>query len=126
MPFEIFIALRYLLAPRKQALISLISLISTLGVAVGVMAVIVVLALMTGLQGELRDRLLGSQGHIYVLKQGGIIDYQEEVSKLRAIPRVEGAAPALLGVALASSARAEAFITLKGIDPTLEQDVTEI
>jgi lipoprotein-releasing system permease protein len=126
LPFEIFIALRYLLAPRKQALISLISLISTLGVAVGVMAVIVVLALMTGLQGELRDRLLGSQGHIYVLKQGGIIDYQEEVSKLRAIPRVEGAAPALLGVALASSARAEAFITLKGIDPTLEQDVTEI
>jgi lipoprotein-releasing system permease protein len=126
MPFEIFIALRYLLAPRKQALISLISLISTLGVAVGVMAVIVVLALMTGLQGELRDRLLGSQGHIYVLKQGGITDYHHEVEKLRAIPRVEGAAPALLGVALASSARAEAFITLKGIDPALEPDVTEI
>jgi lipoprotein-releasing system permease protein len=125
-PFEIAIALRYLLAPRKQALISLISLISTLGVAVGVMAVIVVLALMTGLQGELRDRLLGSQGHIYVLKQGGIVDYREEVNKLRAMPRVEGAAPALLGVALASSARAEAFITLKGIDPALEPDVTEI
>ncbi|MGH9147199.1 MAG: ABC transporter permease [Vicinamibacterales bacterium] len=126
MPFEIFIALRYLLAPRKQALISLISLISTLGVAVGVMAVIVVLALMTGLQGELRDRLLGSQGHIYVLKRGGIIDYREEADKLRAIPRVEGAAPALLGVALVSSARAEAFVTLKGIDPALEPDVTEI
>ena len=126
MPFEIYIALRYLLARRKQALVSLISLISTLGVAVGVMAVIVVLALMTGLQGELRDRLLGSQGHIYVLKQGGIIDYQEEIKKLRALPRVEGAAPALLGVALVSSARAEAFITLKGIDPTLEPEVTEI
>ncbi|HEY7442205.1 MAG TPA: ABC transporter permease [Vicinamibacterales bacterium] len=126
MPFEIAIALRYLLAPRKQALISLISLISTLGVAVGVMAVIVVLALMTGLQGELRDRLLGSQGHIYVLKQGGIVDYREEVNKLRAMPRVEGAAPALLGVALASSARSEAFITLKGVDPALEPDVTEI
>ena len=126
MPFEIFIALRYLLAPRKQALISLISLISTLGVAVGVMAVIVVLALMTGLQGELRDRLLGSQGHIYVLKQGGIVDYRQEADKLRAIPHVEGAAPALLGVALVSSARAEAFVTLKGIDPTLEPDVTEI
>jgi lipoprotein-releasing system permease protein len=81
---------------------------------------------MTGLQGELRDRLLGSQGHIYVLKQGGIIDYREEIDKLRAIPRVEGAAPALLGVALASSARSEAFITLKGIDPALEPDVTEI
>jgi lipoprotein-releasing system permease protein len=60
------------------------------------------------------------------LKQGGITDYHHEVEKLRAIPRVEGAAPALLGVALASSARAEAFITLKGIDPALEPDVTEI
>jgi lipoprotein-releasing system permease protein len=126
MPFEIFIALRYLLARRKQALISLISLISTLGVAVGVMAVIVVLALMTGLQGELRDRLLGSQGHIYVLKHGGISDYRQEVDKLHSIPRVEGAAPALLGVALVSSARAEAFVTVKGIDPSLEPDVTEI
>ena len=60
LPFELFVAVRYLLARRKQAFISLISLISAVGVAVGVMALLIVLALMTGLQGELRDRIVGS------------------------------------------------------------------
>ena len=55
LPFELHIALRYLLAKRKQAFISVISLISTLGVTVGVMALVIALALMTGLQAELRD-----------------------------------------------------------------------
>ena len=74
MSFEFFIALRYLLAKRKQAFISLISLISTIGVAVGVMALIIALALMTGLQGEMRDRMLGSSAHIYAWKTGGLGD----------------------------------------------------
>ena len=71
LPFELFIAVRYLLARRKQAFISLISLISAVGVAVGVMALLIVLALMTGLQGELRDRIVGSTAHIYLYKAGG-------------------------------------------------------
>ncbi len=100
MPFELAIAWRYLLARRKQAFISLISLISTLGVAVGVTALIIALALMTGLQGELRDRILGSQPHIYVWKTGGITDYHAETAKLGALPGVTGAAPALLGKGL--------------------------
>ena len=54
MPFELYVAVRYLLAKRKQAFISLISLISTIGVAVGVTALVIALALMTGLLGELR------------------------------------------------------------------------
>ena len=63
-PFELHVAWRYLLAKRKQAFISLISLISTIGVAVGVTALVIALALMTGLQGELRDRILGSSAHV--------------------------------------------------------------
>jgi lipoprotein-releasing system permease protein len=126
MRFELFIALRYLLARRKQAFISLISLISTLGVAVGVMALIVALALMTGLQGELRDRILGSTAHLYVWKTGGIADYEAEVARVRSVPGVTGAAPAILGRALVSSEAGDAFITFKGIDPALEPDVTDI
>ena len=126
MPFELFVALRYLLARRKQAFISLISLISTIGVAVGVMALVVALALMTGLQGELRDRILGSTAHVYVWKTGGIEDYQAEVAKLRDIDGVIGAAPAILGRALISTDRADAFISFKGIDPVLEPQVTDI
>ena len=63
LPFELHIALRYLLARRRHAFISVISVISTLGVAVGVMALVVALALMTGLQNELRDRLLRLAAH---------------------------------------------------------------
>ena len=126
MSLELFIALRYLLARRKQAFISVISLISTIGVAVGVMALVIALALMTGLQGELRDRILGSTAHVYVWKTGGIEDYQAEVTKLRAIDGVVGAAPAILGRALISSDRADAFISFKGIDPALEPNVTDI
>src|ERR671925_1079831 len=104
MRFELFVALRYLLARRKQAFISIISLISTLGVAVGVMALIIALALMTGLQGELRDRILGSTAHVYVWKTGGIDDYRAEVARLQQIEGVAGAGPAIMGRALISTA----------------------
>src|SRR6266404_4339452 len=114
MPYELHIALRYLLARRRQAFISVISFVSTLGVAVGVMALVVALALMTGLQSELRDRILGATAHVFVYKQSGLTDYAAEVAALRKIPRVTGAAPAIVGKALVSSQGAEAFITVKG------------
>ncbi|MBI3046675.1 MAG: ABC transporter permease [Acidobacteria bacterium] len=126
MTFELFVALRYLLARRKQAFISVISLISTIGVTVGVMALVIALALMTGLQGELRDRILGSTAHVYVWKTGGIDDYRAEVEKVRRLNGVVGAGPAILGKALISTDRADAFITLKGVDPELEPSVTDI
>ena len=126
MRFELFVALRYLLARRKQAFISLISLISTIGVAVGVMALVIALALMTGLQGELRDRILGSTAHVYVWKTGGITDYRAEVDRLQRVDGVVGAGPAIMGRALISTDLADAFISLKGVDPTLEGNVTDI
>ena len=126
MRFELFIALRYLLARRRQAFISVISLISTIGVGVGVIALIVALAMMTGIQGELRDRILGSTAHIYVQKDIGIEDYRAEVQNLLEVPGVLGAAPAIMGKALISSENGNGFITLKGIDPQLEPRVTDI
>jgi lipoprotein-releasing system permease protein len=125
-PFELHIALRYLLAKRKQAFISVISMISALGVTVGVMALVIALALMTGLQQELRDRILGSQPHIFVWKRSGIVDYHEEVARMRQLPHVVGAAPTILGKALVSSGGEQAFINVKGIDPELEASVTDI
>jgi lipoprotein-releasing system permease protein len=126
MPFELQIALRYLLAKRRQVFISVISLVSTIGVTVGVMALIIALALMTGLQNELRDRILGSSAHVYVWKPSGLVDYRAEVAKMMAVPGVAGAAPALLGKALVTSEHGEGFITVKGIDPELESAVTDI
>ena len=126
LPFELHVALRYLLARRKQALISVISLISTVGVMVGVMAVIIALALTTGLQGELRDRILGSTAHVYVWKGDGLSDYQATVRQLRQFPHVVGAAPAIIGIGLVSTPQGKSFVTLKGIDPALEPSVTDI
>src|SRR4051812_33575970 len=100
MPFELQVALRYLLAKRRQVFISVISLVSTLGVTVGVMALVVSLAMMTGLQGELQARILGSSAHVFIYKPGGITDYHPEVEKLGKFPGVIGASPAVDGKAL--------------------------
>jgi lipoprotein-releasing system permease protein len=125
--FELFIAGRYLLARRRQAFISVISLISTLGVVVGVMALIIALALMTGLQRELRDRILGSTAHIYVWHQGGIDDYRVDVARITKVKGVVGAAPAVNPIGLISTDDgARAQVTVKGVDPVLEPMVTDI
>ena len=124
MPFELQVALRYLLAKRRQVFISVISLVSTLGVTVGVMALIVALALMTGLQGELQDRILGSSAHIFVYKTQGIDDYHAEVKKIRAVAGVTGAAPAVMGKAMITGLK-PGFLEVKGIDPELEPSVNE-
>jgi lipoprotein-releasing system permease protein len=125
-PFELHVALRYLLAKRKQAFISLVSFISMLGVGVGVMAVVVALAMMTGLQLELQDRIVGSNAHIYVWNTDGIADYHAEVNRLKAMPHVVGAAPGILGQGLVSASRETVPIQIKGIDAALEPEVTDI
>jgi lipoprotein-releasing system permease protein len=125
--FEFFVALRYLLAKRKQAFISLISMISAVGVMVGVMAVLIALALMTGLQGELRDRLVGSAAHVYVLKAGGLKNPQEEVQRLLKVPHVIGAAPVIQGKGLMTTdAGGQEPVAVKGVIPAQERTVTQI
>jgi lipoprotein-releasing system permease protein len=127
MSFEWFVARRYLTARRRQALISAISLVSIVGVTVGVMSVIVALALMTGVQSELRDRIVGSTAHVYVYKTGGYGDDVDEEIRQLMIPGVVGAAPAIVGKGLMQSSGAEPQpVELKGIDPVRELQVTEI
>ena len=111
MPYELFVALRYLFARRKQAFISVISLVSMLGVTVGVMALVIALSLMTGLQGELRERIVGASAHVYVFKFGeGLRDIPAEVAKMKQIPRVVGAAPMTRGTA--STLRTSAAVSV--------------
>ncbi len=128
MSFAWFVARRYLTARRRQAFISLISLVSIAGVCVGVMALVVALALMTGVQSELRDRIVGSTAHVYVYRIGGsFTDVDGRIRQLTAVPGVAGAAPAIIGGALMQASAAQsAFVTLKGIDPAREPEVTDI
>src|SRR5688500_12340245 len=81
---------------------------------------------MTGLQGELQNKILGSSAHVFVFKPTtGIDDYRAEVAKIRAIPGVIGAAPAVMGKAMISG-MAPGFVAVKGIDPELEASVTDV
>src|SRR5206468_4745958 len=95
LPFELLIALRYLTAKRKQAFISIISAISVLGVVVGVMALMVALGLMTGLQKEIRSKILGATAHISIFRSGNepFDNYRDVVAKVRTVPHVLGSAP---------------------------------
>jgi len=128
MPFELRIALRYLTARRKQAFISLISGISVLGVGVGVMAVLIALGLMTGLQGEVRSRILGATAHVSIFRSrsDALEDYREIVASIRKVHRVKGAAPALYGKGLLTSPTGSAVATIKGVVPAEERTVTEL
>ncbi len=128
MPYELQVAVRYLVARRRQAFVSLISFVSALGVAVGVTALVVALALTTGLQTELRDRMLGSMPHVYVAKiaDGGVADPVGERATLLKLPHVVGAAPVIIGPALVRAGERSAFVQLKGVDPAIEGTVTEL
>jgi lipoprotein-releasing system permease protein len=128
MPYELQVAIRYLIARRRQAFVSLISFVSALGVAVGVTALVVALALTTGLQGEMRDRMLGSMPHVYVARiaESGIPDPAGERTRFKALPHVVGAAPVVIGPALVRAGERSSFVTLKGVDPAIEGTVTEL
>jgi lipoprotein-releasing system permease protein len=128
MPFELRIALRYLTARRKQAFISVISAISVLGVVVGVMALMVALGLMTGLQREIRSKILGATAHISIFRSGNepFDNYREVVARVRTVPHVLGSAPTVYGKGLMITAGGSAVATLKGIVPAMERSVTDL
>jgi lipoprotein-releasing system permease protein len=128
MPYELQIALRYLTARRKQAFISVISAISVLGVVVGVMALMIALGLMTGLQREIRSKILGATAHVSVFRSGSepFEDYRPVAQRLRQVPGVLGAAPAVYNKALLTTPGGANVATLKGIDPLLEGTVTDL
>ena len=113
-PWELRVAVRYLTARRKQAFISLISGVAVVGVAVGVMAVLVALGLMTGLQSEIRTRILGATAHVSIFQGTGdpFESYAEVVEKVRHVPGVAGTAPAVYGKALLTSTSGSAVATL--------------
>ncbi|MEO7650766.1 MAG: FtsX-like permease family protein [Bryobacteraceae bacterium] len=126
--FEFFVARRYLKAKRKQAVISVITVISVLGVAAGVMALIVAMAITSGFRSTLQKNLLGATSHVNVLEKEpgfGIEKWQDMVAKLRKLPHVTGAAPTLYGtVFLAGPAQSKGAL-IKGIDVNLELQVSD-
>lgn len=121
--FAWFVARRYLTARRRQAFISLISAVSILGVGVGVMALVIALALMTGVQTELRDRIVGSTAHVYAY--GRFDDVERDRARLR-LEGVSGVSPAIIDQGFMTFGGQSLGVTLKGIDPRHEREVTDL
>jgi len=128
MRYEWFIGLRYLKAKRKQTFISIITVISIAGVAVGVMALIVVLAVMSGFEMTLKEKILGTQAHLVLLKasQEGMDHYEEVAKKAEEVKGVISAAPFIFNQVMLSSESNVSGVVLKGIDPDRVGKVTEL
>jgi len=127
MPFELFIGLRYLKAKRKSTFISLITLISVAGVALGVMALIIVLAVMTGFEEDLKEKILGTNAHIVVLNgTGAMQDYQELLKKVQGIDGVVAATPFIYNQVMLSSGKNVSGVVLRGIDVASDAKVTNL
>jgi lipoprotein-releasing system permease protein len=122
--FEFFVALRYLRARRKQAFISVVSLISVMGVTAGVTALIIALALNSGFQTEFQNRILGATSHVNLLSfaSGPISDYSEVIEKTSRLPQVISVVPAVYGQSLLQSELRQQPAILKGIDPQTYHD----
>ncbi|MFZ7128311.1 MAG: lipoprotein-releasing ABC transporter permease subunit [Desulfobacterales bacterium] len=118
MGFELFIGRRYLRAKQKQAFISLITILSTAGVTVGVMALIVVIAVMAGAQNEFRSRILGVEAHAILMRHGGeFSDYRSVLETVRSSDHVVSAHPFVYTQVMLRSAGGVSGAILKGIVP---------
>lgn len=118
MRYELFIGLRYLRAKRKEAFISLITIMATAGVAIGVMTLNIALSVMTGLEDDLRARILGFNPHILVLSHAGSVQNSTQlVEQISAQPGVERAAPFVYGQVLLATSDSMAGVLLRGIEP---------
>jgi lipoprotein-releasing system permease protein len=127
MGYEWFISLRYLKARRRQGFISLISIISVAGVTVGVMALIVVLAVMTGFTDSLREKILGINSHIVIQRLGrGITDYRKVSAMVLQTEGVLAATPYTYSQTMLSVPDASSGVVVRGIDPATANNVLSL
>ncbi len=118
MSFELFVARRYLTTRRKQAFVSVITLISVVGVAIGVAALVIAIALITGFQGDVQAKILGATSHVMVSDLGGrgLEGYEGMAEKIRGIPGVVSVSPVVYNTVLITGIGESSGALVKGID----------
>jgi lipoprotein-releasing system permease protein len=127
MRYELFIGLRYLRARRRETFISLITVISVLGVMIGVMTLNVVMAVMTGFEETLRDRLLGINAHVALVKSGDQLrDYEKLLEQVRKTKGVVAASPSIYGQVMLTSGPRVSGVVVRGVDPDKVNRVVDI
>ena len=128
MRFELFIAMRYLRAKRRQAVVGVITAISVIGVAAGVASLILALAITNGMRRDLQERLVGSTAHVELMRTAGdgIRDWRPLLERLRRVPHVTAAAPGLYGQVLISRGARSGGGLIKGVIPKDEKTVGDL
>lgn len=125
MGYSFFVARRYFGAGRRSGFTTAITIISVTGVAVGVLALIVVLAVMNGFESEVIKRIIGTNAHVIVRNESGIPDLQATMDEIAALPHVEAVAPFVFSKAMIMSRDGTDALFVKGIVPELEGQVTD-
>jgi lipoprotein-releasing system permease protein len=128
MRFELFLAARYLKAKRRQAVVGVVTTISIAGVAAGVSALIIALAITNGMQRDLQGRLVGNSAHVQLLrtKGDGIRDWQPLFNRLRRLPHVTAASPGLYEQVLVTRGARDGGALVEGIVPDQEKTVSDL
>src|ERR1041385_6148089 len=128
MRFELSVGLRYLRSKRKQTFLSVISFISVTGIILGVMSLIIALALMTGFQEDIQNKILGASAHVVIYSgiTRGISNYGHTMDVVKEDPAVISVSPVVYGKVMIYTAGGANGIIIKGIDPQREQQVTEL
>ncbi len=125
-PLELFIGLRYTRAKRRNHFISFISLMATLGIVLGVTALITVLSVMNGFGNELRNRILGAVSHVTITAdRGSLRQWQTIIDTTKEFEGIEGRAPYVAGQGMLVSEQASRGALVRGIDPKAEKEVAE-
>src|SRR5215475_13175883 len=128
MPYELFIALRYLRARRRQAAVSVITAIAVAGITLGVAALVIAQALITGFRADIQDKVLQGTAHLNLLKAdgGGIENYREVVERVRAAPGVSAASATIYAEVLLSAHGRQEYTVLKGVDLNSPREAKEV
>jgi lipoprotein-releasing system permease protein len=127
MRWELMVGLRYLRARRRELFVSLIALIAGLGVAIGVMTLCIVMAVMTGFEEDLRERILGFNPHIVLLSHGGPFEgYPQVLEEVRETPGVVAAAPFVYSQVMATTPGSVSGAVVRGVEPERLNDVIDV
>ncbi len=128
MRFELFIAVRYLRARRRPAVVGLVTGLSMTGVAAGVAALILALAITNGMRRDLQDRLVGATAHVELMRTAGdgIRDWHSLMTRLAALPHVRAVAPGLYGQVLISRGPRSGGALIKGVLPRQERAIGDL
>ena len=129
MRFELYVALRYLRAKRRERFFSIVTVLSVTGVTVGVASLIIAMAINNGVQAGLRDHLIGASAHINLIEKNpefGIEDYGELLSRVTQLEHVEAVAPTLYGEMMISTPVRAKGCFLKGVIPDAERRVSQL